>query len=53
MFVLQGGGHMNELLEALYDHFYTPPELVEFVEAAEHNRLELVERLDKPERNLQ
>lgn len=43
---------MNELLEALYDRFYTPPELAEFAEAAEHNRLELVERLDKPERKL-
>ena len=43
---------MNELLEALYDHFYTPPELAEFAEAAEQNRLELLERLDKPERKL-
>ena len=27
MSVLQGGGHMNELLEARYDQFYTPSEL--------------------------
>jgi len=52
MFVLQGGGGMDNILEALYDHFYEKPELVVLRRSVEANHNLLRERLDKPERKL-
>ena len=53
VFVLQRGEHMkNELLKALYDWFYTPPELSEPRREAEECHRALIEALGKPERRL-
>lgn len=42
----------NELLKALYDCFYTPPELTEPKQEVEECHQALIEVLDKPERRL-
>lgn len=43
---------MDEILKALYDSFYTPPELVGLKREAEDNHQLLIERLEKSERKL-
>lgn len=42
----------NELLKALYDCFYIPPELTESKREVEQCHQELIEVLGKPERRL-
>lgn len=42
----------NELLKALYDCFYTPPELTEQKREAKECHQALIETLGKPERRL-
>lgn len=43
---------MREILQALYDSFYTPPGMEEVKAAIEANHRLLIERLDKPERKV-
>jgi len=43
---------MDEILKALYDSFYTPPEAAELKQEAEDNHRLLIDRLEKPERKL-
>lgn len=43
---------MEKTLRALYDNFYTPPEMAELSEAAEANRALLRERLAKEDRKI-
>lgn len=43
---------MDKILEALYDSFYTPPEMAELIEAVEENRTLLRERLAKQDRKV-
>ena len=43
---------MNELLIALYDSFYTPPEFEEQKRIVDTCHKELIKRLAKPERRL-
>jgi len=38
---------MDEILKALYDHFYTPPEIAELKQEAEDNHRLLIERLER------
>ena len=53
VFVLQGGERMKyELLKALYDCFYTPPELTPPKQEVEQCHQALIEVLRKPERRL-
>ena len=53
MFVLQGGERMkNELLKAMYDCFYIPPELPAAKQEIEDCHQALTGALDKPERRL-
>ena len=53
MFVLQGGERMKyELLKAMYDCFYIPPELPGAKQEVEDCHQALIDRLDKPERKL-
>lgn len=42
----------NKLLNDLYDHFYTPPELPARKQAIEECHQALINTLDKPERRL-
>ncbi|MGI5935332.1 MAG: DUF6809 family protein [Oscillospiraceae bacterium] len=43
---------MDEILKALYDSFYAPPEMMELKQEADDNHRILIERLEKPERKL-
>ena len=43
---------MNKTLIALYDRFYTPPEMAQTKGAIEEAHQLLIERLEKPERKL-
>ena len=43
---------MNELLKALYDHFYEPPSETELKREIEDCHQQLIAVLDKPERRL-
>ena len=43
---------MNELLKALYDHFYEPLPETELKKEIEDCHQQLIEALDKPERRL-
>jgi len=43
---------MKNILQALYDSFYKPPEMAEFKEAVEANRSLLRERLAKEDRKI-
>ena len=43
---------MNETLRLLYDKFYTPLPMVESEQEVETCHRQLIERLDKPERQL-
>ena len=43
---------MNETLKLLYDRFYTPLPLAEYEQEVEACHRQLIERLEKPERNL-
>ena len=43
---------MNELLKALYDHFYEPLPETELKKEIEECHQKLIEALDKPERRL-
>ena len=43
---------MNELLQELYDNFYTPPEPTALRQEIESCHQALIERLEKPERRL-
>jgi len=43
---------MDKMLRALYDSFYTPPEMSELTEAVEANRTLLRERLAKEDRKV-
>lgn len=53
VFVLQGGELMKyELLKAIYDCFYIPPELPAAKQEIEDCHQALIDRLDKPERKL-
>ena len=50
--LLQGGEHMNKLLETLYHSMYTPLEQVELQKEISSCHHQLTERLDKPEHKL-
>ena len=53
VFVLQRGERMkNELLKAMYDCFYIPPELLAAKQEVEDCHQTLIDRLGKTERNL-
>ena len=53
MFVLQGGERMkNELLKAMYDCFYIPPEMPAAKQEIEDCHQALIEASDKTERRL-
>jgi len=53
VFVLQGGERMKyELLKAMYDCFYIPPELSTAKQEVVGCHQTLIDRLDKPERKL-
>ena len=43
---------MNDLLKALYDTFYKPPEMTETLSEIKSIHQQLVEQLDKPARRL-
>ena len=43
---------MDKILRALYDSFYTPPEMAELTEAVEANRMLLRVRLAKEDRKI-
>lgn len=43
---------MDEILKALYNGFYTPPELAELKQEVEDNHQLLIERLEKPDRKM-
>jgi|LSQX01.3.fsa_nt_gb hypothetical protein len=43
---------MDKTLEALYDKFYSPPDLTDLKQEAQDSHQLLIERLEKPERKL-
>ena len=43
---------MNNILQSLYDRFYTPLPMTEDRQEIEQDRRMLIERLDKPERKM-
>ena len=43
---------MNDLLKALYDKFYEPPDMTETLSEIKSIHQQLIEQLDKPPRRL-